>query len=58
MTVDELIKELKEISDSGYGEATMFVPCECGYTGANIIEGYEICDDYTGKYVMLYSDDM
>lgn len=54
VTVDELIAELLDISDRGFGDCCMFVPCECGYSGAAIVQGWEH-DDGTIK---LFSSDM
>lgn len=42
-TVSNLIEELKKLELEGYGDLGLFVPAECGYSGASIIEGYELC---------------
>lgn len=54
ITVDELILELQDISDEGFGTCCLFVPCECGYSGAAIVKGWSV-DDGT---VTLFSSDM
>lgn len=58
ITVNELIKELEEIQEKGMGEYCLFVPCECGYTGADIIEGYDIDTNEENKCIILHSNDM
>lgn len=52
--VNELIKQLEEIRNKGLGDYAMYVPAECGYTGAYITEGYEVKENY----ILLFSDDM
>lgn len=54
LTVDELIAELQDVSAKGFGACRLFVPCECGYSGAAIVKGWMVEDDI----VTLFSDDM
>ena len=56
ITVDELIEELKELSKEGYGNFNLFVPAECGYSGASIVSGWVREKD--NSYIKLFSDDM
>lgn len=55
-TVTELKNELKEMEEKGYGSYTMFVPAESGYSGASIVDGYDV--EIERKRITLYSDDM
>lgn len=56
ITVDTLIEELKEISKEGYGDMHLFVPAECGYSGASIVKGWD--REKGNNYIRLHSDDM
>lgn len=42
LTVDGLISELKIISEMGYGNLTIDFLCECSYSGAGLIEGWDL----------------